>query len=145
MLCFLVSRRLQGGEVAKDPALCQVHKKVDDSASTIRSDIYIYIFVAAGSPSPGNDERLERQVAGEQHENRSWPLLWDQMRAWIAGMGAGKEPVEAGAGDGTSGGGLGQPSPAQVLTCCHHRLGIRGVVAPSNPATRFSWRVRDFC
>ena len=93
--------RLQGGEVAKDPALCQVHKKVDDSASTIRS------VAAAGSPSPGNDERLERQVAGEQHENRSWQSLWDQMRAWIAGMGAGKEPVEAGTGDGTSRRGLG--------------------------------------
>eukprot|EP00904_Undaria_pinnatifida_P000707 jgi/Undpi1/10637/HiC_scaffold_29.g13087.m1 len=97
----------QGGEVAKDPALCQVHKKVDDSASTISSA------VGAGSPSPGKDERLEIQVVGEQRENRSWPSRLDQMRAWIAGMGAGKEPVEAGAGDGTSGGGLGQPSPAQ--------------------------------
>eukprot|EP00904_Undaria_pinnatifida_P000705 jgi/Undpi1/10635/HiC_scaffold_29.g13085.m1 len=97
----------QGGEVAKDPALCQVHKKVDDSASTISSD------AAAGSPSPGKGERLERQEAGEQRENRSRPSLLDQMQAWIAGMGAGKEPVAAGAGDGTSGRGLGQPSPAQ--------------------------------
>eukprot|EP00904_Undaria_pinnatifida_P000697 jgi/Undpi1/10628/HiC_scaffold_29.g13078.m1 len=97
----------EGGEVAKDPALCQVHKKVDDSASTISSA------VAAGSPFPGKDERSEIQVVGEQRENRSWPSRLDQMRAWIAGMGAGKEPVEEGAGDGTSGRGLGQPSPAQ--------------------------------
>eukprot|EP00904_Undaria_pinnatifida_P000693 jgi/Undpi1/10624/HiC_scaffold_29.g13074.m1 len=97
----------EGGEVAKDPALCQVHKKVDDSASTISSA------VAAGSPFPGKDERLEIQVVGEQRDNRSWPSRLDQMRAWIAGMGAGKEPVEEGAGDGTSGRGLGQPSPAQ--------------------------------
>ena len=135
-LCLLASRCMQGGDVAKDPARSLAEKEIGVASSPTSSSM------AAEPPSPGKGKRLKAQAAGERHEGRYWQPLWDQARACIARMGVGKVPADGGsgegAGDGTSGQGPGQVSTAQVLACCHHSLGIRGVMTPSNPAMRCS-------